>query len=282
MSRSKVAGDVKRGPHGASNRDFSRGIDSLLRRSYKPASAAGYGLFTDMRRVHVVSAVFLIAALLLEACGPSPAPVVPLPPLDAPQEPTLEKEAEYRMQPGDLLRVKFLYHPELDLKVPIRPDGGITLQVAGDIHAAGLTTTELETVIKERTSDRLREPEVSVMVAQLGDRKVYVGGEVRIPGFVAFRQGMSPLQAIVDRGGFTDTARIDSVLRLSPAQGDYQGTRLDLSKPLQDGRTEGTRLIAGDVLYVPRTFIGDINSFVKLYMRGILPIEPRVGAGTTF
>ena len=222
------------------------------------------------------------AALLLGACGRSTTAVVPLPPLDAPQEPTLEKEAEYRMQPGDLLRVKFLYHPELDLKVPIRPDGGITLQVAGDIHAAGLTTTELEKVIKERTSDRLREPEVSVMVAQLGDRKVYVGGEVRIPGFVAFRQGMSPLQAIVDRGGFTDTARIDSVLRLSPSQGDYQGTRLDLSKPLDDGRAEGTRLVAGDVLYVPRTFIGDVNSFVKLYIRGVLPIEPRVGAGTTF
>jgi protein involved in polysaccharide export with SLBB domain len=283
MSRSKVGSEVKTNPHGASSGPFSRGIDSLLRRSYKPAPAAGLGLFTDMRRAHVVPGVLLIvAALLLGACGHSTTPVVPLPPLDAPQEPTLEREAEYRMQPGDLLRVKFLYHPELDLKVPIRPDGGITLQVAGDIHAAGLTTTELEKVVKERTSDRLREPEVSVMVAQVGDRKVYVGGEVRIPGFVAFRQGMSPLQAIVDRGGFTDTARIDSVLRLSPSQGDYQGTRLDLSKPLNDGRAEGTRLVAGDVLYVPRSFIGDVDSFVKLYIRGILPIEPRVGAGTTF
>ena len=283
MSRSKVGNEVKMNPHGANRADFRPGIDSLVRRSYKPASAAGYGLITDMRRLHKVSGVVLIAAtLLLAACGRSTTAVVPLPPLDAPQEPTLEKEAEYRMQPGDLLRVKFLYHPELDLKVPIRPDGGITLQAAGDIHAAGLTTMELEKVIKERTSDRLREPEVSVMVAQLGERKIYVGGEVRIPGFVAFRSGMSPLQAIVDRGGFTDTARIDSVLRLSPAQGDYQGTRLDLSKPLDDGRAEGTRLVAGDVLYVPRTFIGDVNSFVKLYIRGVLPIEPRIGAGTTF
>ncbi len=205
-----------------------------------------------------------------------------MPALDAPQDLIPQNEAEYRLQPGDLLRVKFLYHPDLDLKVPIRPDGAITLQVAGDIHAAGLTTTELEKVVKERTSDRLREPEVSVMVAQLGDRKVYVAGEVRAPGFVTFRPGMSPLQAIVDRGGFTDTARIDSVLRLSPGQGDYQGTRIDLSKPLQDGRMQGTRLVAGDVLYVPRTFIGDVNAFVRLYIRGILPTEPRVGAGTTF
>jgi protein involved in polysaccharide export with SLBB domain len=283
MSRSSVKDAMNRSPWRTSDEHAWRGIDRAVRRSYKPALGAGYGLFKQMRRSSVVVESILIGAvLLLNACARQTTVVVPLPPLDTAQQPTEEKEAEYRLKSGDLLRVKFLYHPELDLKVPIRPDGGITLQVAGDIHAAGLTTTELEKVIKERTSDRLREPEVSVMVAQLGDRKVYVGGEVRIPGFVVFRQGMSPLQAIVDRGGFTDTARIDSVLRLSPAQGDYQGTRLDLSKPLEDGRTEGVRLAAGDVLYVPRTFIGDVNSFVRLYIRGLLPIEPRVGAGTTF
>ncbi len=264
-------------------RDVGKGIDSLLRRSYKPAFEAGYGLFGSMRRGHIVVALWLLSAsIFASACARQESVVVPLPPLDASQDLLPENEAEYRLQPGDLLRVKFLYHPELDLKVPIRPDGNITLQVAGDVHAAGLTTVELEKVIKERTSDRLREPEVSVMVAQLGDRKIYVAGEVRIPGFVAFRPGMSPLQAIADRGGFTDTARIDSVLRLSPGQSDYQGTRLDLSKPLQDGRAERVQLVAGDVLFVPRTFIGDVDAFVRLYIRGILPIEPRVGAGTTF
>ena len=271
------------GEHPRRSGDIRAGIDGSAGRSYKPAPEAAYGLFKHMRRSHLVTGLYLSAsALLLAACTRQTTLVVPLPPLDTQPEPIVEKEAEYRLQPGDLLRVKFLYHPELDLKVPVRPDGNVTLQVAGDIHAAGLTTTQLEKVIKERTSDRLREPEVSVMLALLAERKIYVGGEVRLPGFVEYRAGMSPLQAIVDRGGFTDTARIDSVLRLSPVQGDFQGTRLDLSKPLQDGRADMTRLAAGDVLYVPRTFIGDVNAFVKLYIRGVLPIEPRIGAGTTF
>ena len=208
---------------------------------------------------------------------------VPLPPLDTvPDTPPVTESPTYHLQAGDLVRVKFLYHPDLDVKVPIRPDGVITLQMAGDIHAAGLTTEELEKIIKDRTSDRLREPEVSVLVAQLGDRKVYVGGEVRIPGFVAFHEGMTPLQAVMDRGGFTEGARIDSVLRVSPIQSEYQGTRLDFTKPLATGISAQNRLAAGDVLYVPRTFIGDVNAFVQLYIRGALPIEPRVGAGTTF
>src|SRR2546422_1334760 len=131
--------------------------------------------------------LFLSVALWSGACR---SPQVPLPALVAPREPIAVGEpGEYRLQPGDLLRVKFLYHPELDVKVPIRPDGSITLQLAGDIRAAGLTTTEFEKVIKDRTSDRLREPEISVMVAQLGEQKVYVGGEVRIPGFVQYKPG---------------------------------------------------------------------------------------------
>jgi protein involved in polysaccharide export with SLBB domain len=220
------------------------------------------------------------------ACALQTTRPVQLPPLDAPRGSFGAGEVggagEYRLEPGDQLRVKFLYHPELDLKVPIRPDGSITLQLAGDIHAAGLTPVELENVIKDRTSDRLRDPEISVIVAQIGERKVYVGGEVRAPGFVVFHSGMTPLQAIMDRGGFSDTAREDSVLRLSGAQSDYQGTRLDLTKPLEEGAPQGTQLAAGDVLYVPRSFIGDIDAFVKLYVREVLPTTPRVGAGTSF
>ena len=223
----------------------------------------------------------LALPLCVFGCGHGTTRPVPLPPLEEPGVAS-EAGAGYRLQPGDLVRVKFLYHPELDVKVPIRPDGNVTLQLAGEIHAAGLRTTELEQVIKERTSDRLRDPEISVMVAQLAEQKVYVGGEVRLPGFVAYHVGMSPLQAIMDRGGFTDTARLDSVLRLSGAEDEYQGTRLDFSKPLSEGTRERMHLAAGDVLYVPRTFIGDVNSFVKLYIRGILPIEPRIGAGTAF
>jgi protein involved in polysaccharide export with SLBB domain len=236
-----------------------------------------------MRDLSRWRSAILSLSLAACACGRSAVQPLPLPPLDVlPEDATASRPATYRLQPGDLLRVKFLYHPELDVKVPIRPDGVVTLQLAGDVRAAGITTAELEKVIKERTSDRLRDPEVSVLVAQLGDRRVYVGGEVRTPGFVAFREGMTPLQAVMDRGGFTETARIDSVLRVSAVQNEYQGTRLDFTKPLSAGTAEQGRLAAGDVIFVPRTFIGDVNSFVRLYVRGVLPIEPRVGAGTTF
>jgi protein involved in polysaccharide export with SLBB domain len=225
----------------------------------------------------------LVLSLGILACGSGTTRQVPLPPLGVAPGPGAAGEAAgYRLQPGDVLRIKFLYHPELDIKIPIRPDGNITLQLAGEIHAAGLATTELEQVIKERTSDRLRNPEISVIVAQLAQQRVYVGGEVRTPGFVSYQPGMSPLQAIMDRGGFTDAARLDSVLRVSGTEDEYQGTRLDFTKPLSQGTGEDMHLAAGDVLYVPRTTIGDINVFVRQYIKNMLPTTTHVGAGTGF
>lgn len=233
-----------------------------------------------MRYVTHRIGVGLLLSVSVWACGRAVSRPAPLPPLEALQESMGGNVGEeYRLQPGDQLRVKYLYHPDLDIKVPIRPDGNVTLQLAGDIRAAGLRPTELEQVIKERTSDRLRDPEVSVMVAQQADRKVYVAGEVRLPGFVTYYPGMSAIQAIMDRGGFTDTARVDSVLLLGAAPSDYQGRRLDFTRSLSDGSQEGMHLAAGDVVFVPRTFIGDIDAFVKLYIHELLPTTPRIGAG---
>jgi len=229
--------------------------------------------------------VGLALALALIGCGGTThPPAVPLPPLDtdALKPGAAAVGPDYRLRPGDVLRVKFFYHPELDVKLPVRPDGGIAMQVAGEMHVEGLTTGELERLIVERTSDRLREPEVTVMVADPAEQKVYVGGEVEAPGFVVFIPGMTPLQAIMGRGGFTNTARIDSVLRLSPAHPDNHATRLDFTRPLIEGSPEWTEVTAGDVLFVPRTFIGDVNTFVQLYIRNVLPVSPRIGAGTSF
>ncbi len=221
----------------------------------------------------------LFAAALLCAiagCGSRQPPPQPLPPLDSVRigSPT----TEYRVQPGDVLRIKFAYHPEHDIRLPVRPDGKITLDIAGEIDAAGMTTDDLASVIKARSSHRLRDPEVTVIVAQLGEQKVYVGGEVRIPGFVPFRPGMTPMQAILDRGGPTDTARLDSVLYIRPAvQGDYQAMRLDLTEVVDHGVAEPVTLAANDVIYVPRSWVGDAGNFVQLYIRNLLPIQPRFG-----
>lgn len=233
------------------------------------------------RMAWILAAALTVAG---SACGWRSRPVMaPLPPLGAYSEPISKDPSDaYRLLPGDVVRVKFLYHPELDAKVPVRPDGSIDILGVGQLRAEGKTAEELAREIEQMSSEYLRDPEVTVIVADLGAHKVYVMGEVRSPGPVVYREGMTALQAIIDRGGFTDFARTDSVLRLRWRKDDYAATRLDLSRNLSEGKPDQTTLAVNDVIYVPSTFVGDANRFVQYYIRGLLPTTPRASLGVGF
>lgn len=205
----------------------------------------------------------------------------PLPPVAEPLSPSLVDTGQYRLEPGDVLRIKFIYQPEMDVKVQIDPDGNIAIPGVGELQARGKTAEELATDVETLSSTNLRDPEVTVIVAELGPRKIYVGGEVRLPGPVPYRVGMTPMQAIMDRGGFTEVARIDSVLHVTSRGTSVEASRLDFSNELKNGSPELTTLAVNDVIYVPRTFIGDANAFVRLYIRGLMPTMPRMGLGFT-
>jgi protein involved in polysaccharide export with SLBB domain len=189
----------------------------------------------------------------------------------------LVDENTYRLAPGDLIDVKFPYHPEENERVPVRPDGRIGLQVIGDVMAAGLTVKELEGVVVEKSSKTLRDPVVSIVIAQLAEHKVYVGGQVAKPGFVPYREGMTPLQAIVERGGFVDDANTDEILYISRVGNAVQSQRLDLEAVMDGESSEQVVMSPDDIIIVPRTFIGEADVWVDQWIRGLLPTVPRPG-----
>lgn len=189
------------------------------------------------------------------------------------------QRGEYRLMAGDKLHVKFPYHQARNQELPVRPDGMISLDVTGEILAEGLTPLELAEIVKERSSRYLRNPEVVVIVTGIGDRRVYVGGEVNRPGFVVIQEGMTPLQAVMAVGGFKDTAQKKDVLYIARgSNGEYNASRVDLESVVRDGRPEVVRLAGNDVVYVPATRIANAGIFVKQYIRDILPVESRAGA----
>ena len=109
----------------------------------------------------------LVASLLTVGCGPSVSQqralmMMAQVPAEQSSPATLLPEQvdplSYRLAPGDLIDVKFTHHPEENERVPLRPDGLISLQIAGDINAAGLTVSELERLIVEKSSRTLRDP----------------------------------------------------------------------------------------------------------------------------
>jgi polysaccharide biosynthesis/export protein len=225
----------------------------------------------------------LTAALALGASCARPKPPVETeaPPLAAlmPAAPQ-QAGSTYRIQSGDELHVRFTYQPELNEQIPVRPDGRISLATTGEIVVAGMTPSELERMVETKSSNRLRNPEVVVVVTKVAEQRVYVGGEVRKPGYVTLLPEMTPLQAVVQTGGFRETAKLDSVLLLTPgADGKFSAARMDMAQVVDDGVPERVRLHPGDVVYVPTTWIADMNIVVDQYVRGLIPALPRVGVG---
>jgi protein involved in polysaccharide export with SLBB domain len=227
----------------------------------------------------------MIALMLLAGFGagcatkaPAPSPNVNVAALAPPAPPRATDE--YRIQAGDELHVRFTFQPEMNEQIPVRPDGRISLATTGEITATGLTPAELERVVARKSEHRLKNPEVVVVVTKIAEQRVYVGGEVLKPGYVTLQAGMTPLQAVVQTGGFRTTAKLDSVLLLTPGEGGkFSAARMDMEQVVQDGVPERVRLHPGDVVYVPTTWIADMNVVVDQYVRGLIPALPRVGVG---
>src|SRR5262245_31207614 len=201
--------------------------------------------------------ILMVAFLVIVACSNPVAHIPEINPEQLRAKPINDPpptELTYKMVPYDTIMVRFPYHPEQDPKTPIavRPDGNITLDSIGTIRAAGLTPEELGKEIAAKSSKRLKDPEVIVTITQFASRKVYVGGQVRSPGIVEFKGEMTPVQAILDRGGFTDEAQKDSVILIRNTGGpDPVIGRINAIQGLESGIPEKIQLLTNDILYVP-------------------------------
>ncbi len=185
-----------------------------------------------------------------------------------------QKPLEYRMQPGDEMDIKFFFNPELNQTVFVRPDGKISLPVVDDIQAAGLTPSELDTLLTQIYARELRKPMVTVIVKTFTGRQVYVGGEVGKPGIVQLATHMTALQAVINAGGFLDTAKPEATLVIRRQGGEADAPipiRLDLEESIDGETTIGDiPLQPFDVVYVPKSAIANVNLFVDQYIKGAL------------
>ena len=211
-----------------------------------------------------------IAFLLLFLLGCAPVVVSP-----APLPATQGHPSEYRIQPGDQMDVKLFYNPDLNESVTVRPDGRVSLQLAHEILAAGLTPAELVQVLKQSYARELDHPEITVILRTFEGQRVYVDGEVNKPALVPLSAAMTVLQSIAVAGGLKDSARTSeiAIIRRGP-EGKPLVFAVDLTRVL-DGTDTGqdVALMPFDVVYVPKSAIANVNVWVDQYLRKNVPVS---------
>jgi polysaccharide export outer membrane protein len=158
----------------------------------------------------------------------------------------------YKLQPGDLLQVVVWKETDLQSEVHIRPDGGISFALAGDLQAAGHTTDELRAELESRVRRLIPDAVVTVQVKQAAGNRVFVIGKVNHPGDFALNRPIDVMQALSLAGGatpFADTNKIRVLHREGPRQTSARFRYGDVSR----GRhlEQNILLQSGDTVVVP-------------------------------
>jgi polysaccharide biosynthesis/export protein len=162
--------------------------------------------------------------------------------------------ASLTLREGDLVKVTFPGAPNLDSAQQIRRDGKITLQLIGEMMAAGMTPSELEKEILKLCGSQLVSKEVMVTVdASLFP--VFVTGAVIHPGKVMTDRPITALQAIMQAGGFNyTTANLKSVRVIREENGRVKSFNVNLKSTLQGKNSDPFDLKPADIVYVPEKF----------------------------
>jgi polysaccharide biosynthesis/export protein len=159
----------------------------------------------------------------------------------------------YRIGVDDVLSITVWHEPDLSRNVPVRPDGKISLPLVGEVQAAGSTTPELEKELRASLSKFLKDPELTVMVAEIRSQRVNIIGQVMHPGAFPLTQSMGVLDAIALAGGLRDFAKKGSIYVLREGS-DGQRVRMKYNyKAVLQGKRDAQDIILrpNDTVVVP-------------------------------
>jgi polysaccharide export outer membrane protein len=186
------------------------------------------------------------------AAAPTPAAPAPTNGRSLPRVASADS-ADYKLAPGDKLRVEVYKDAQLSQSLQVRPDGKVTLPLVGDIVATDLTPIQLRDRIAASLKEYITNPVVTVIVVEASPVMVYVMGEVTQPGSIPMRGPMTVLQALAMAGGFREFANPKDIriLRKGPGvQKSVETIRFNYNDAVK-GNVAPVFLMPGDMVVVP-------------------------------
>ncbi|MDF9392759.1 MULTISPECIES: polysaccharide export protein EpsE [Methylococcus] len=163
----------------------------------------------------------------------------------------LSGAGDYRLGPGDVVRISVFNYPELAMETRISQTGNITFPLTGPIAIGDLTAAEAEGRIagKLREGGYLSDPHVTVVVSQFKAREVAVMGQVKNPGKYPIEKQSRVMDMLAAAGGVTTVDAGDTATLLR-ASGEKRV--IDLKALFDGDPSQNPEVAAGDTLFVPK------------------------------
>jgi polysaccharide export outer membrane protein len=190
----------------------------------------------------------LVGPMRLAAIAAEPPPVAPAPDAGVP--------ADYRIGPGDTLKVYVFQNEELSATVPVRPDGKISTPLVEDMVAVGKSPSQLARDIEKSLAEYVKSPKVNVVVLVAASvfSQVKIIGQVKTPQALPYRDGMTVLDAVLAVGGLGQFAAGNRAHIVRTENGKQTEIKVKLDALVNSGdMNQNLPLKPGDVLVVPET-----------------------------
>ena len=193
-----------------------------------------------------------------------------------------DTRAVYTVGIGDVLSVRLREGVKLtEYDATVMSTGTIVISFI-EVEAAGHTIAEIREKAQMELSQYVRDFSVDLIPREWREKKIFILGEVKNPGVYNFAAGMTTVQALALAGGYKNTAVLKDMRIIRGDLDNPELIRINL-KGATTGKTVKDVLLAqNDVIYVPRSAIGDWNNFINLYIRPTLEVLaiPVSGAAT--
>ncbi len=199
--------------------------------------------------------------------------------------PAPAQERQYRIGPSDVLKVTVWGHDDLTRAAVVSAEGTIAFPLLGDVRAAGRTTTELETELRQLLGkDYLVDPQVSVAVQEFRSQRVFVLGEAEKPGTYYLTGRTRLIDVLSQAGGPAKAAgREVQLIRgpkpegpVVPGAAGSTTIRVSLRKLLDGDNADNLLLENGDTIFLPKAASFFIQGEVR--KPGSYPLEKDTNA----
>lgn len=186
-------------------------------------------------------------------------------------------EEENYITIGDTLQVTDAFNEgELGLSADVDIDGTVLLPELGAVPVAGLTRSEIESLLMERYSAYYDLLDIRVKIKTAG-KKYWIFGEVNQIGGQPFPGDLTVFEALVDAQPIRETANLGRVRLIRPDPNDQLVLVLDLSEMMESGdSTFNVHVQENDIIFVPATLLAQFGYFldtllfpVKLVLTGL-------------
>lgn len=179
-----------------------------------------------------------------------------------------ENDPEYVIGATDVLNITTFQVPDLTLKeVRVDASGRLQMPLIGSIQASGLTPAQLGEQIERLLGERyLRDPQVTISVAEAASQKITVDGAVSKPGVYEMRGATTLLQAVAMAEGPVRTADLTRVAVFRDA-GDQRMVALFDLAAIRAGQATDPQLLGNDIVVVD-------TSQLSMAMRDVLAALP--------